>query len=194
MIRTMHALPLGAALAFSTGCSDPTTSASAAGDTSTTPGPAVSVLATQLAASGKPTREPIPDDAQRFDAPAGVVCSFELAGDPVANNEFVTTFPARPNGDIVVLVTGRLVDRLSNVETGESITLNISGPLRFTFHPDGTGTTELLGRSVVFLFPNNGGPSTFLNAGRTVFTFAPGEPAILVFVRGHQEDICAALS
>jgi hypothetical protein len=107
---------------------------------------------------------------QRFDAPAGVVCSFELVGEPVINNEFVTTFPARPNGDVIHLTMGRLVERLTNVETGESITLNISGPVQLTFHPDGTGTTELLGRSVVFLFPVNGGPSTFINSGRAVYS------------------------
>jgi hypothetical protein len=158
----------------------------------------VTGLAWPLAAAGRgtPTREPIPDEANTADFPAGLVCSFELAVDVVANNEVATTFPAKPNGDVVVLITGRLVNRITNVETGESITVNVSGPLRITFHPDGSATTENEGRTLVFLFPFSipAGPRTFINSGRVVFTFAPGGPPTLVTLTGQQEDICAALS
>jgi hypothetical protein len=43
-------------------------------------------------------------------------------------HESTTTFPAQANGDVVVLITGRLVEQVTNVNTGKSITINISGP------------------------------------------------------------------
>src|SRR5437667_12675135 len=96
---------------------------------------ALFVLPSSLAsASGRPTRLPVPNAYNTFDFAAGLACSFELSFTPVVNNEVFTTFPAQANGDVVQQITGYLLERLTNVGTGKSITVNISGPETYVFH------------------------------------------------------------
>jgi hypothetical protein len=140
-------------------------------------------------ATGKPTRSPVPDLAQEFVIPAGSACSFELAGDPVVNRLVTTTFPPDENGDIVQLTTGTVVERFTNVATGKSIIINISGPGRLTFHPDGSVTLEAWGTWFIVAE----GPRAFINAGRVVLNITESGP-VTVSQSGHEEDICAALS
>jgi hypothetical protein len=92
----------------------------------------------------------------------------------------------------VQLITGRLVVRFTNVDTGKSVTENISGPIRFIFHADGSATAEFLGRSGNLALPTNG--ESFLFSGRLVIEFAPNGAATVVSMSGHEEDLCAALS
>lgn len=104
-------------------------------------GSAIALLvypATLSAADGKPTRIAITDAQQAFDFPAGRACSFELAGTPVSNNQYITTYPADANGDVRNIITRALKERLTNVGTGKSIIANVSGPATEIVHPDGS--------------------------------------------------------
>src|SRR5580765_632109 len=94
-------------------------------------GSAIALLvypATLAAANGKPTKVAITDDQQTFDLPAGVGCSFELAGTPVSNNMYFKTFPAAASGDVRTLINGTLNEQLTNVGTGKPMVVNVSGP------------------------------------------------------------------
>ena len=145
-----------------------------------------------ISAIGKPTRSPLP--AGPFEIPAGVACSFGvLGGEPIVNNQVLKTFPPEPNGDIVQLATGALIFTLTNASTGKSITVNTSGPGRFTIHPDGSLTIEAQGRWFL-AFIENAPFTAFISSGRVVFSIAPGGPATLVSQSGHVEDVCALLS
>jgi hypothetical protein len=149
-------------------------------------------------AGGKPTRSPVPDVFNTFDFPKGLACAgFELAGAPVVNNEVAKIFPADANGDVRIIVTGSLVERVTNVDSGKSIAVNVSGPVFVTEHPDGSATLDFGGRSgpIVF-FPTDipAGPRAFINSGRVVVTVTPTDQFILVSQSGHEEDVCAALS
>ena len=147
-------------------------------------------------ANGKPTRAPLPDASQTFDLPAGLACSFEVAAQPVINQEFTTTFPAQANGDVVVFVTGRLVERITNVSTGRSITVNVSGPGTAVLHPDGSITVTARGSSFLILYPTDitPGPAFLINTGRYVATFNAAGQETLISQSGTQFDVCAALS
>jgi hypothetical protein len=147
-------------------------------------------------AGGKPSRVPIPASDNAFDDPAGMDCSFELAGQPVANNEKVTTFPAQANGDVVQIVTGTVKYELTNVDTGKSIMVNTSGPGHITIYPDGSETAVLSGRSLFTFLPTDipAGPATYLTTGRVVVNETASGQSILVSESGTREDICAALS
>jgi hypothetical protein len=146
--------------------------------------------------SGKPERVPLPDFTQTGGFPAGVACDFAVAYEPVVNRLVATIFPADENGDVRQVVTGTLVLRLTNEETGESITVNISGPGTFTFHPDGSFTIESAGPWLQF-DPTRTLSNSALNLtwGRVVLEVsADGSLAIFTSQRGRVEDVCAALA
>jgi len=149
------------------------------------------------AANGKPTRVLITDLQQTFDIPAGLVCGFELAGTPVANNETTTTYPADANGDVRVLITGTLKLQLTNVDTGKSIVVNVSGPGTVVLHPDGSASEDLRGNDLVLFFPGAtpAGPATYLFTGHTILSFDPAGNETLVSTTDNSPlDVCAALS
>jgi hypothetical protein len=181
MSHPMRFLVLGGVLVILGACSDRAPTAPAADANP------------PLTASGKPTRSPVP--AEPFEISAGLICSFAVGIEFVVNNDFATTFPPEPNGDVVQIITGRLVARFTNLSTGTSITENISGPGRFTFHPDGSATLEFFGRSgQIFVDVENAGTKLFNFSGRLVLEIAPTGLATLVSQSGHEEDLCAALS
>ena len=91
------------------------------------------------------------------------------------------------------LATGALIFTLTNASTGKSITVNTSGPGRFTIHPDGSLTIEAQGRWFL-AFIENAPFTAFISSGRVVFSIAPGGPPTLVSQSGHVEDVCALLS
>jgi hypothetical protein len=186
MSHPMRSLVLGGVIVVLTGCSDTAPTAPALGGNA-------AVLAPKVIgqARGKPTRSPLP--AGPFEAPAGLFCSFGVLSEPVVNNQVVKTFPPEPNGDIVQLATGAFVARLTNTSTGKSITVNISGPGRFTIHPDGSATLEASGRWF-FAVVENAPFSAFISSGRAVLSIAPDGTVTLVSQSGHVEDVCALLS
>lgn len=145
---------------------------------------------------GKPTRADVPDALQTGVLPAGVACSFPVANEPVTNRLVTTTFPADANGDVVQLTTGTVVMRVTNVETGKSLTLNISGPGRFTFRADGTTTLETWGNWVnLGRDPVTGEVQFLLTSGRVVVDFAaPNTFGTFTSMAGRASDLCAALS
>jgi hypothetical protein len=111
----------------------------------------------------------ITDEQQSFEVAAGTVCSFALAAAPVANNEITTTYRADANGDIREITTGTLKLQLTNVDTGKSIVVNVSGPGTVVLHPDGSATEDLQGPALVFFSrtATPAGPATHLFNGHT---------------------------
>jgi hypothetical protein len=189
MSHPMRFLVLGGVIVVLTGCSDTAPTAPALGGNA-------AVLAPKVVgqARGKPTRSPLPS-SEPFEVPAGLVCSFGVFVETIVNNQVVKTFPPEPNGDIVQLATGAFVTRLTNTTTGKSITVNISGPGRFTIHPDGSATLEAWGRwNFFFIDAVNAGTKAIINSGRVVLSIAPDGTQTLVSQSGHEEDVCVLLS
>ena len=153
--------------------------------------------ATLSAADGKPTIVAVTDDQQSFQFRAGRVCAFPLAGTPVANNQVIKTYPADANGDVRVLVEGLLKAQVTNVDTGKSLVVNVSGPTTQIFHPDGTSDLTLDG-SVMVLYNarfNPRGPATLIYTGHTVLSVSADGVLTLVSTTDKQPfDVCAALS
>lgn len=181
MSRPMRFLVVGGVIVVLTGCSDKAPTA-----------PALDANPPRISAIGKPTRSPLPP-AEDFEAPAGLWCSFGVFVHDIVNNQVLKTFPPEPNGDIVQLITGNYVTRLTNTSTGKSIRVNISGPARITTHPDGSTTLEATGRW--FLGEIVNAPFTvFISSGRVVISIAPDGTPTLVSQSGKVEDLCALLS
>jgi hypothetical protein len=95
---------------------------------------------------------------------------------------------------------GHLVERITNVDTGQSVTFNDSGPATVTPNADGSITIVLRGRSITGdqgLI--TGHPFLTFNAGRVVIRAVPNsQTGFLDFISvtrtGRSEDICSLLS
>lgn len=163
-------------------------------------GSAIALLvlpATLSAADGKPTKVAVSDDQQSFSFRPGRVCSFALAGTPVMNNQFIKTYPADANGDVRVLVEGALKERVTNVNSGTSIVVNVSGPSTQIVHPDGTSVLTFDGSGLVLFNArfNPLGPHTYIYTGHTVISIsADGILTPLSTTDKQPFDVCAALS
>ena len=82
------------------------------------------------------------------------------------------------------------------LEGTDSVTTRANGGAsRTSFAPDGTGTLEVTGHNVIFMFPtDHPGPSATVYTGRTVVDIAADGTWTLVSEAGGRTDICAQLS
>jgi hypothetical protein len=172
MSHPVRFLAVSSLLVILGGCSDTAPTA-----------PALKATPLRVSAIGKPTRSPVPFET--VELPAGTFCSFAVLVELPEHKVTAKTFPPEPNGDVVQLSTGHLVARYTNLSTGKSITYNISGPTRVTFHADGSVTLEL---------PGPQGFIGFINWGQLVVEISPDGVLTIIKQTGHAEDICAALS
>jgi hypothetical protein len=138
-----------------------------------------SLLAAAAAFGAKPIREPLFFE----DFVVEDVCPFPVLLEATANKEYVKVFDDR------IMVNGKLFTRLTNLETQESLELNISGPATIS-------TTEVLrGRGLLILFSEDaGGPGLVLTAGRV--ELIRGEDGFIAnsTTSGRTVDVCAALA
>ena len=143
------------------------------------------------ARADRPTRVPATDFSFQF--AGGDACPFAIEGTTTENNEYVTTYYDHDGNITKQISSGLFVEQITNVDTGESITRNISGPGVYTFAEDGTVTLDASGTWLFVTVP--GGPSpVYINSGREVDEISPeGEITVLKQV-GTQEDVCATLS
>jgi hypothetical protein len=94
---------------------------------------------------------------------AGVVCPFRVAVDSLSINETLTILS---NGR--VFVTGSSVQRVTNLDNGKSVVVNVSGP---------------------FTLSDTDGIQTFVARGRNLWGFhrgdlGPGQPGALLLTTG----------
>ncbi|HVD52089.1 MAG TPA: hypothetical protein VNB51_08625 [Candidatus Udaeobacter sp.] len=94
---------------------------------------------------------------------AGVICPFRVAVDSLAINETLTILD---NGR--VFVTGSSVERVTNLDNGKSVVVNVSGPFTLT---------------------DADGVQTFFARGRNLWGFhrgdlGPGQPGALLLTTG----------
>ncbi len=92
-----------------------------------------------------------------------------------------------PNGETVI--TGAGIAKVTNLDTGKSITYNISGPAKLD---KATGRLSLKGQSLIFSGPNDPTPFLITTSGNVGFII--NEP-IDEPLRGHiSHDVCAELA
>jgi hypothetical protein len=125
-------------------------------------------------------------------------CGFQIAVSFPADKEYFKVLKTA-DGSMTFLITGALTVSNTNLSTGKTITENISGPGTATFFPDGSVTTEELGRSVYALEPTDaqrfGVPPLGLTAGPLTTSVDANGNLTSFSVQGHVlVDVCAALS
>ena len=89
--------------------------------------------------------------------------------------------------------SGTVKIRLTNVQTGESQDLNISGPGTFTFPPDGSVHIVGTGGWLNSGFSNRPGEVLFTH-GRFEATFTPEGEFLLTDPAPNETDMCVVLS
>jgi hypothetical protein len=148
---------------------------------------ALAAFLAQAAMAAKPLREDLPSET--FTYPVEV-CGFEVLQEATANKGKQLTF-----SDGRQLATGVLKLRLTNLETGESIALNASGPGTFITEGD-VVTVRARGPWVIALLPGEPtGPGLFYYKGNTTFTVDPAAGVITsITSTGTPRDLCAELS
>jgi hypothetical protein len=148
----------------------------------------------QLASAGGPTRQPT--NNQSGVLPAGFACTFALGVDVVTDREVTTTWPADPSGDVRSHISGTLVLRLTNEDTGAAIVVNVSGPVDTVVHADGSQDIVFTGNSALVVPPGGTppAPDAILTSGRAVEHATPDGQFTLVGVSGRTQDVCRRLS
>jgi hypothetical protein len=153
--------------------------------------------AASVAVAEPPTREPveIPEEINPFtDTKGKNPCAFQVSLTVTTNNETETTFTRR-SGVTTVHITGALKVTVTNTETGESIDLNIPGPIFFTVNADGSVTQKATGPA---LWVFDAGIATDLPRlailhGQSESLFQ-GKKFTWISRTGTVEDLCAALA
>jgi hypothetical protein len=145
-------------------------------------------LASPVLAGGKPTIEPVPFPEEGILLPGGVFCGVDVFVEAIKNTEKALTFPADEDGNVLQIITGQLWITATNVATGDSVVLNISGPYKVLIRPDGTLDITFFGRSVP-VQP----PGFIVTSGRVVYVIHPDGSSEILSQRGGSTDVCALL-
>jgi hypothetical protein len=126
-------------------------------------------------------------------------CGFEVGVNVPVNKEYSKELKTPEGVVAATLTTGSLRASFTNLETGKTITENISGPLKTTVSPDGSAVVAFKGLTALFLEPAQakqfGLPIVSVTAGALTVSVDPNGIFTSVSLQGHvQVDICAALS
>jgi hypothetical protein len=144
-------------------------------------GAAIVFVGVSAAIAAQPIREPLVIEDEQFNN----LCPFPVFLEITANKEYVKVF-----SDGRFFVNGKLFVRITNLDTGESLDANISGPAHITLLSERSA-----GRGLFLLFPeDSGGPGLILTTGRV--DIVRGEDGFItgLGVKGTTFDVCAALA
>jgi hypothetical protein len=119
-------------------------------------------------------------------------------------NQYIVRSTTAADGTVTLQITGRARATVTNQESGESVSYNISGPGTLVFYPDGSFSGDLAGpnllyaeRSNLVLFPEV--PTISYTTGHVTFTAIPFDDSfrtISYSLAGgaRQTDVCAVLA
>ena len=142
---------------------------------------------------------PVPVPA--FEGTLEGICSFDVELTVVRQNEFIIHETLAPDGTIYLQYAGNLVVQVTNVETGKSLTYNISGPGTF-WQNEAAGTFggQLYGPNLLWTAPENlpdapaGVPALSYTTGPVSFAVDASGKTTSYSHRGRTTDVCAALA
>lgn len=154
----------------------------------------LALLAAAPVSAAPPSKEPQGSDPVEF-AP-GEVCDFGLRQEIVATKAKTITFDRR-DGAFEQNLSGLIVEKVTNLDTGASLVLQSSGPAKVFLNDVGHLVIRYGGASVLPFFDGD-------VTGRGLFSFVGGGAEtelgddFFFFIRvdfpPHVVDLCAALS
>ena len=135
--------------------------------------------------------------AQPFTLPA-IFCGFKIRVSFPVNKEYAKVLKTS-DGSVTTLTTGALKASFTNLNTGKTITENLSGPAKVTVSANGTLTFRQKGHTGFTLLPaiakRFGLPTAAVVAGSLTTVVAPNGRTRSMTLHGHVlVNICKALS
>ena len=153
-----------------------------------------------VAPAGADATPPPPVPVPAFEGSLTGICSFDVQLTAVRQHEFIIHETVTPDGTMYDQYAGDLVVQVTNLETGKSLTYNISGPGTF-WHNDTTFGGRLYGPNLLWTAPESlpeeppGVPALSYTTGPVSFTVDAGSGKTLSYShRGTTTDVCAALA
>jgi hypothetical protein len=127
--------------------------------------------------------------------PAGAVCPFAVAAEPVHQNLAVRYHYDASGAIDAYEFKGSLLARITNLDTGASTERSLSGFGTVTPHPDGSYDAVFEG-GLLLLLGGGDSPSSelLLLTGRTVLHGSPTGVKTVVAASGASEDLCQTLA
>ncbi|MFD7154652.1 hypothetical protein ACFV9C_08645 [Kribbella sp. NPDC059898] len=143
-------------------------------------------------------RHRVPVGNTPADIPADV-CGFPVHIGVVEDREYVVHRTVNADGSISTRVAGPLVNSLTNLDTGATITYDNGGPGTITTYPDGHATLDFQGHSMAWVRAayqaRLGAPALRLvSGGRVVGTVDASGDIVELATNGNVLDGCALLS
>jgi len=137
--------------------------------------------------------EPVDNQPFSFDA-CGVTTNWTFPVDREYSRATVDE-----EGIVHIQLTGSLVATVENAETGQSVTVNASGPAQDAqIFPDGDFLFQGTGHEIVALTPDQsaetGLPTLFLHKGPLQILFGADGSATLVQIEGSITDLCPMIT
>jgi len=99
--------------------------------------------------------QPSPNGVIEFGADGP--CTFPIRIEPLEDAVTVTSWPAKPNGDVVEVYSGRLIAIATNLDTGDTLRFDNSGALNAVWHADGSLDLRYGAPSLVWNFDGEPG-------------------------------------
>lgn len=120
-------------------------------------------------------------------------CDFDVFVDPVVDRGRVTTFFDQEGNIVRQHISGALIVEVTNLETEETVRLNVSGP--GTFIPQEDGSLLIIGTgSWLLAFIDNRPGELLLTHGHFEAVVTPDGEFLLTEPPGSATDVCALLS
>jgi hypothetical protein len=138
-----------------------------------------------------------PTSTPPFVIPAGLVCSFEVKGDIVADHERMRTLATFPDGSPRVQdFEGVLVIRYTNTSNHRTVVRDATGSIRLYSLADGTRIWQLHGHNAVPVrAANTGFPGgDYITHGDFVMVDSPAHVREIPVQLGTIENLCVTLA
>jgi hypothetical protein len=160
------------------------------------------LAALTLAAPALAADPRIPITAEPVELQAPVYCQdFDVRIVLVDFNQYIIRSTTAPDGTVTLRIAGRARATVTRLDTGESVSFNISGPGTLTINPDGSFSGDLAGPNLLWTaranlanFPNV--PTVSYTTGHVTFAVDSSGQTISYNLAGgaRQTDVCAVLA
>lgn len=123
-------------------------------------------------------------------------CGFGILAEPERSHNFILERTVLADGTRIDETRGQLIRILTNMVTGKSIRVNISGPGRGTYYPDRSYLIEGSGPWIMFIPRrfNYNAPVVTITSGKFTYAYNPNNDSLQWSSRGALRDVCAELS
>jgi hypothetical protein len=111
-------------------------------------------------------------------------------------NQYIIRQTTAPDGTVTLQITGHAQATVTNQDTDESVSYNISGPGTLVLNPDGSFSGDLAGPNLLYTTQANsfpGVPAISYTTGHVTFAVNADGLTTSYTLAGHRTDVCAVL-